>query len=126
MSGRVQVVFSMDVERVSGMSPTGGPASWEFGERSVRSYCDLLQKSGYAVTLVIVPDAADAQAKLFREVSESGHECGLHFHSQSWRDNYKNPKEHDFLGGYPAAEQYRILGEARDQWAGALGFAPRV
>jgi hypothetical protein len=74
--------------------------------------------------LFIVPDAAERQAGLFRELRAQGHECGMHFHSQSWQDNYLSPEAHDYLGGYGPDEQYDLLAQARQQFADAVGFEP--
>jgi hypothetical protein len=118
------VCFTMDVERIKSLSPTGGPPDWGFSERSVRSYCDILIKNGYPVTLFIVPDAATEQRSLFRALSKEGHECGMHFHNQSWRDHWKTPESYDYLGGYTGDEQKALLSESLSQTADALSFAP--
>jgi hypothetical protein len=123
MSEPLYVCFTMDVERVAAESPTGGPPTWEFGEASVRAYCELLAEHGYPATLFIVPDTAEKQARLFQEMQRYRHECGLHFHPQSWRDNYRNPAAHEYLGGYGADEQRALVGEAKNQFEQALGFA---
>jgi hypothetical protein len=120
----LHVCFTMDVERIKAESPCGGPPTWEFAELSVRSYCEFLKGEGYPASLFIVPDTAAKQAHVFQELHRDGHECGLHLHPQCWRDNYRQMEAHDYLGGYPAEEQFRILGQARDQWAEAVGWTP--
>jgi hypothetical protein len=119
--------MTMDVERIEDLSPTGGPPTWEFAERSVRSYCGLLAEYGLPTTLFVVPDTATAQAKMLREMAqETGAELGMHFHAQSWRDHYRTPEAYDYLGGYTAEEQHRFLSGARDQVAESLGEHPRA
>ena len=124
MSRKLLVCFTMDVERIASKSPSGGPETWESAERSVTDYCAILAQAGYQATLFIVPDTADKQAGLFRQLKQEGHECGMHFHAQSWKDNYKDPDDHDYLGGYGPEEQYGLLKEAKEQCEKALGFSP--
>ena len=118
------VCFTMDVERIRPESPTGGPVSWEAGEASVRSYCDYLGGCGYPVTMFIAPEAGERQRTLFRGLRCDGHECGMHLHPHSWRDHYRDPDAHEYLGAYPPEIQHAILDQARNQLADALGFAP--
>ncbi len=119
------VSMTMDVERIIELSPTGGPPSWEFAERSVRSFCGLLAEHDLPATLFVVPDTATEQAKMLREVaSETGSEVGMHFHAQSWRDHYREPEAYDYFGGYAAEEQYKFLSAGREQVAEAVGEAP--
>lgn len=84
--------MTMDVERIAKHSPMGGPSDWEFAERSVRSYCEVLRSFGLKATLFIVPDTADKQSHLFQSLAvETGAELGMHMHPQCWRDNYLEP-----------------------------------
>lgn len=124
MTEKLFVSFTMDAERIAGKCPTGGPPSWEFAEKSVRDYCGLLGSRGYPVTFFILPDTAEQQSSLFRDVARDGHECAMHFHAQSWRDNYLSPDDWQYLGGYPPDVQEPILRDARDQWADAIGHMP--
>lgn len=118
------VTFSMDVERILELSPVGGPLTWEQAERSVRSYCDILMEKGYPATLFIVPDTAEKQSELLRALAREGHECGMHFHDQGWKDHWQTPDEYKYLGEYSGEMQKKYLAEARDQTAQALGFTP--
>ncbi len=119
--------MTMDVERIAACSPAGGPPDWDFAARSVRSYCEILRASDFAPTLFVVPDTADTQAELLIGLSETtGAELGMHMHPQCWRDNYLDADRHEYLGGYTGVEQRRIIGEGREQWEGAIGFAPRA
>jgi hypothetical protein len=119
--------MTMDVERIAACSPMGGPPDWDFAERSVRSYCELLKGHGFKVTLFIVPDTAEKQAGLFRELADStGAELGMHMHPQCWRDHYLNPDDHEYLGGYSGIDQYRILEEGMSQWEYAIGHQPKA
>jgi hypothetical protein len=119
------VCMTMDVERIAALSPMGGPPDWDFAERSVRSYCEVLEGFGLKATLFIVPDTAEKQADLFRELADStGAELGMHMHPQCWRDHYLNPDDHEYLGGYSGADQAQILADGLAQWTDAIGFRP--
>lgn len=124
-SNKLYVCFTMDVERISSESPTGGPPTWEIGEACIQTYCDIVGANGYPATLFIVPDTAEKQSSLFLKLARDGHECGMHFHAQSWQNNYLDPDAHDYLGGYTAEEQYTLLSKALEQSSNALGFKPQ-
>ncbi len=118
------ICFTMDVERIRAQSPGGGPESWDVSERSIRSYSNLLNEQQYPVTYFLVPEAAEYHAELFRALQQRKNECGMHFHVESWRENYCNPSQFKALGGYPGVQQHEMLGAARDQVQVALGIKP--
>ena len=123
----LHVCMTMDVERARESVSRGGPPTWEFAERSVRAYCGLLAEHGLPATLFVVPDTATEQGEMLREVAEgTGAELGMHLHPQLWKDHYKDEAAHDFLGGYPGAEQRAILAEALEQVTRGLGIRPRA
>ena len=47
------VCMTMDVERLTEHSPTGGPTDWAFAARSVQSYCGLLTEYQLPATLFV-------------------------------------------------------------------------
>ncbi len=118
------ICFTMDVERIRAQSPGGGPESWDVSERSIRSYSSLLNEWQYPVTYFITPEAAEYHAELFRALQQRKNECGMHFHVESWRENYSNPALFKTLGGYPSAQQREMLEAARDQVHTALSTKP--
>lgn len=121
------VCMTMDVERLTEHSPTGGPTDWAFAARSVQSYCGLLTEYQLPATLFVVPDTAVEQGALLRKIAEeTGSELGLHMHPQGWKDHYLNVEAHDYLGGYTAEEQHAILAEALTQVDQCLGERPRA
>ncbi len=124
MKEKLFVCFTMNVERIKAQSPTGGPVTWGAGEASAQGFCDFLLERGFPVTLLIVPDAAQKQARVLRRLHREGHECGLHVHPHSWHNNYLAPDHHEYLGGMTAEEQYIMIEEARDELAEALAAAP--
>ncbi len=118
------ICFTMDVERIRSQSPGGGPPSWDVSERALRSYTQSLNERGYPVTYFIVPEAAEHHAELFRDFQRQKNECGMHFHIESWRENYQNPKAFKTLGGYEGPQQQEMLAAARDQVHNAIGMNP--
>ncbi len=107
------VCMTMDVERVREFSPIGGPPTWEFGERSVRSYCEFLAAEGLPATLFVVPDSAVEQGAVLRQIAGgTGAELGMHIHPDYWGDHCKNPEVHDCLGGYVEIQQRDLLARA--------------
>lgn len=121
------VCMTMDVERIRSLGPMGGPDTWELGEEAVRSYCHALSEQGLRATLFVVPDTATKQGGMLQEVAgQTGAELGMHFHPQYWRDNYRSPDDHEFLGGYSGEEQYELLSEALSQTTEGLGQQPRA
>jgi len=122
---KLHICMTMVVERIVALSPMGGPPDWDFAEHSVRSFCETLRVYGLRATLFIVPDTAEKQSELFRDLAEStGAELGMHMHPQCWKDNYLNSDDHEYLGGYSGEDQFQILSEGLSQWTEAIGFRP--
>jgi peptidoglycan/xylan/chitin deacetylase (PgdA/CDA1 family) len=113
----VHVAFTMDCEAIAEFSHSGGPATWELGERAIRGFCDTLVAAGFAPTLFVVPRCAERLAASLREAEAAGAELGLHLHTldEGW---------HEHLGGLDADEQCRALRGASDRWEQALGRTP--
>ncbi|MFO7696543.1 MAG: hypothetical protein R6X16_05245, partial [Anaerolineae bacterium] len=112
-----RVCFTMDCEQVD--ANQGGPPSWEYGERSIRGYCEALLKQGLGATLFVVPGGAEKYRAALLDLVGTGIELGLHYHPQD--HGY-----HDFLGAYTGVEQCRMLSEAKAQWTQALSREPIV
>lgn len=116
------VCMTMDVERISPYSPTGGPPDWSFAARSVSNYCNALAQFALPPTLFVVPDTAIEQGELLRKIAgDTGAELGLHMHPQCWKDHYQDAAAHDYWGGYTAEEQHAMLSEAISQIGDSLG-----
>jgi len=117
--------MTMDVERIAEYSPSGGPSTWAFAERSVRSFCELLADEGLRSTLFVVPDTAVEQGTMLRETADqTGAELGMHLHPNSWKEHYLQHERYDCLGGYTADEQRVMLAEALAQTRDGLGIRP--
>jgi len=98
----------------------GGPKDLASSEKAIRGVADYFESRNSYCDFHPVPDLAAAQHVLFNELRERGFGIGMHFHSESWRDgSYR-----DALGLYPEEVQRRILTEAMDDYAQALGFRP--
>jgi hypothetical protein len=120
----VLACFTMDVERVLQFSPGGGPASIEMSARAMTSYGDLLASRGFKATFFIVPNAAIDHAGLIKELESQGHECGMHFHANSFESNHQ-VKDIKSIGMYPIEQQRELLGAGKAMFERSTGFAPR-
>lgn len=126
-SKSLYVSMTMDVERIIEHSPLGGPPTWEFSERSVRNYCNLLAERGLPATLFVVPDTALIQGQVLLDVArETGSELGMHMHPQCWGNRYQDVEAYDHLGGYTGREQYEIISAGLKQISEGLGVLPRA
>lgn len=113
----LSVLFTMDCEARKDLATEGGPETWDDARRSIGGFCEALAAHGFRPTLFVVPFAAEALAPFLRDMGRAGAELGLHFH----------PQDHgypDYLGGFPADAQRRMLAEAVARWSEALGRAP--
>lgn len=120
MSSRpVYVAVTVDCERVrSESNRNDGTASWEMGEKAVIGLSELLEAEGMKGTFLPTPATAAKQAGLFHQVRARGHEVGMQFHCDSFRDlRYTR-----VLGDYSPEEQRQILTDAKADWEDALGL----
>lgn len=88
----------------------------ELGRRADEGAAQLLEENGFRGTFHLLPGDAQANADLYRDLKNRGHEIGLHVH----------PAEQgygEFFGVYGPEEQRAILIEARQRVEQALGFA---
>lgn len=113
----LRVCFTMDCEQVA--AHQGGPPTWEYGERSIRGFCEALLAQGMGATLFVVPVGAEKYRAALADLAGAGIELGLHYHPQDHGYN-------DFLGAYTGAGQSHMLSEAKVQWTQALGREPLV
>ncbi|MHB0877251.1 MAG: polysaccharide deacetylase family protein [Anaerolineae bacterium] len=113
------VTVSVDCERIRSESyRNDGTASWETGKRAVLGLAELLEAEGMKGTFLPTPATAARQAGLFHQVRAAGHEVGMQFHTDSFRDGSYT----QVLGEYGAEEQRQILSEAKADWEEALGL----
>ena len=122
----VHVFFTMDCERARPRDLSEfciwGPPDWEFSERSIRRFDAILAEEGYVATYFIVPDTAVAHAGMWAELAARGNELGLHLHAQGFGDM----RWDRFFGEYDEDSQLKLLDEAMEAWATAVGRRPTV
>lgn len=118
--GRLHVVWTMDCETILDESPvTGGPATWDLAERSMRGYVDALGTRGHRATLFVIPRLAEALPRPVRELGAAGADLGMHMHPQTTDLGYDL-----HLGQLPAEKQRNLLLRGRDRVAAVAGQAP--
>jgi peptidoglycan/xylan/chitin deacetylase (PgdA/CDA1 family) len=87
------------------------------GERASRGFAEALEEHGLRGTFHVLPSDLEAHPGLYRELQGRGHEVGLHVHPAA--DGFQ-----EFLGVYGPEDQARILRQAADRFAQALGAPP--
>jgi len=114
------VCWTMDCETIGEESPvSGGPATWELAERSMRGYVEALAARGHRATLFLIPRLAEGLPELVRELGAAGADLGLHMHPQTTDLGYDG-----HLGQLPAQTQRLLLEQGRDRVAAVIGHAP--
>jgi hypothetical protein len=117
---KLYIVFSMDCERIASESPPGGPKTWDFSERSIQSYSDILLDAGFPATLFVVPECGVRHADMLRELGRRGIDLGMHLHPQSFLDLQFDK----YLGEYNAATQRDLIERGADMLTSAFGSRP--
>jgi hypothetical protein len=116
---KLYVVVTMDCERIRTESyRNDGTASWEMSEKAVLGLAELLEGEGLKGVFLPTPATAAVQPGVFHQVREAGHEVGMQFHCDSFRDG----RYRSVLGSYGREEQRQILTEAKDDWEQAMGL----
>ncbi len=87
------------------------------GERAIRGLGDAFAETGTLGTFLVIPGDIEVHAHIYKELEEQGHEVGLHIHPADMGYG-------EFLGVLSADEQRKVLSEARDRFAQAMGRAP--
>lgn len=88
------------------------------GERAIRGLGEVLAQTQTRGTFFVIPSDIATHAKIYQELEAQGHEIGLHVHP-------KDMGYEEFFGVQSGAMQKRILCEAMDVWAQAMGRAPK-
>ena len=122
----IHIFFTMDCERALTRDMSrfcmGSPPDWAFSERTIRRFDAILAEEGYVATYFIVPDTATAHADMWAELAARGNELGLHLHAQG----FGGMRWDRFFGEYDVASQLKLLDEAMEVWADAIGRRPTV
>jgi peptidoglycan/xylan/chitin deacetylase (PgdA/CDA1 family) len=119
-SQQLVVTWTMDCETVQEESPaTGGPATWDLAERSMRGYVESLAARGHKVTLFLIPRLAEGLPEAVRELGAAGADLGMHLHPQTTDLGYDR-----HLGQLPVETQRVLLEQCRDRVAAVTGQPP--
>jgi len=87
------------------------------GHRASLGYAEVLEKHGLKGTFYCIPSEAKANATLYLELKDRGHEIGLHVHAADL--GYQ-----EFLGVYGPDEQREIVRKSTDMLEEVWGFRP--
>jgi peptidoglycan/xylan/chitin deacetylase (PgdA/CDA1 family) len=123
----IKIVLTMDCEPTTATSHPAatGPSNWGAGEDAVLGYIEIAARYGLPVTFFVHPEAAVAQAPMFRELERNGACLGLHMHPWKyslWRHQGRKYLAH--YGGLSSAEQRELLVESSAIWADAIEHRP--
>ena len=121
------MVLTMDCEPTTATSHPAatGPANWSAGEDAALGYVEIAARYGLPVTFFVHPEAAVAQAPMFRDLERNGACLGLHMHPWKyalWRHYGRKYLAH--YGGLSSAEQQELLAKSSAIWADAIGHRP--
>ena len=89
----------------------------ELGRRASFGFAEVLETAACIGTYYCIPSEVQANADVYQQLKERGHEIGLHVHSADL--GYE-----EFLGVYGPDEQREILIKSTDMFEQAMGFRP--
>ena len=89
----------------------------DLGERSSRGIAEVLERHQLRGTFYVIPADLAVHGAMYRELEIRGHEVGLHIHPAAQGYN-------EFLGVHGPDDQRKILSEAADRFADAMGRRP--
>lgn len=115
MSNTTDIWFNVQVDCEATQHSINDPA---LGERAIRGLGQVLAETGMKGTFVVIPPDIKVHAHIYKELESEGHEIGLHLHPAD--QGYQ-----EFLGVYGFDDQVRILEEAIEVFAQAMGRRPR-
>ncbi len=117
----IHVLFTMDCESIAIRTAKEGPRTWEQSARAIEGYSNRLLRAGYPPTLFLAPQCAVEHTPLLEELAGRGAELGLYVNPlQAERVSYRN-----FLGTLSPETQRRLIDEAAERFADAIGVRPR-
>lgn len=117
----IHVLFTMDCESIAIRTAKEGPRTWEQSARAIEGYSNRLLRAGYPPTLFLAPQCAVEHTPLLEELAGRGAELGLYVNPlQAERVSYRN-----FLGTLAPEAQRRLIDEAAERFADAIGVRPR-
>src|SRR5438094_6064701 len=118
---RLHVLFTMDCPPQGARAEPPGPQNWDAGARAIDAFCTQLFDAGFAPTLFVTPEAADAHAPLCDDYAGRGADVGLLIQPPALRGaGYRH-----YLGAYVGEQQREIVIESVRRFEAALGRRPR-
>ena len=90
----------------------------ELGARSALGLAEVLEKNQWRGTFFTIPTEIEACGSIYKELTQRGHEIGLHLHPAA--QGYE-----EFCGIYGPDLQGQIIGEAAERFAAVMGHWPR-
>lgn len=115
MSNSTDIWFNIQVDCEATQHSVNDPG---LGERAIRGLGDVLAETGMKGTFVVIPSDIRVHAGIYKELESAGHEIGLHVHPAD--QGYE-----EFFGVYGFDDQVKILEEAMDAFAQAMGKKPK-
>ena len=106
--------FSIQIDCESTQHAIRNPA---LGERAIRGLGDVFAETKTLGTFFVIPGDIEAHTAIYKELAKQGHEIGLHIHAAD--QGYG-----EFLGDQGPDLQRKIIDEAADQFAQAMGRRP--
>lgn len=106
--------FAIQIDCESTLHALKNPA---LGERSIRGLGQVFAETKTKRTFFAIPGDIEAHAPIYKDLESQGHEVGLHVHP-------KDMGYSEFLGAEGPEAQKRILAEAMDRFAQAIGRKP--
>jgi peptidoglycan/xylan/chitin deacetylase (PgdA/CDA1 family) len=106
--------FSIQIDCESTQHAVNNPA---LGERAIRGLGEVFAQTNTKGAFLVIPGDIETHATIYKELESAGHEIGLHVHPAD--QGYG-----EFLGDQSAETQRKILSEAIDRFAQAMGRRP--
>jgi peptidoglycan/xylan/chitin deacetylase (PgdA/CDA1 family) len=107
--------FSLQIDCESTQHALRNPA---LGERAIRGLGEVLTETKTKGTFLVIPGDMEVHAGIYRELESAGHEIGLHVHPG-------DAGHEEFFGALGPDTQRKILIEACDRFAQAMGRRPQ-
>jgi hypothetical protein len=108
------LLFSIRVDCESTQRSIRDPG---LGERALRGLGEIMDQTSTRGTFLALPGDIEAHAPIYRELRDQGHEIGLHVHAAEQGAG-------EFLGDQSPKTQRRVIAEAIDLFAQAMGERP--
>ncbi len=118
---RLYLMGTYDCEPLAAKSPQcGGPQTWQESEEKVLEITEIYRREGLleALSFHLTPEAARAQAELYKGL----HEQGVYMGIQPNIPGFRYPTYDRDLGLYPPAQQREIIRLAKEDFEEAMGF----